>query len=166
MTEDDTRRAVATIFLAGTLGCVLIDAYLVVTHGLVFHDASALIVSQWDASNALGRAAFEGGWPTALLGFAMHYCVSVIWAAVYVAVALRVPALLRQPILSGIAFGLVVMLVMKYAIVPLGHASQGHPSPVQLVNQILAHVLAFGIPVALIASARLRRPNRRPARRG
>lgn len=149
-------RIVATIVLAGTLGCVLIDAYLVVTHAWLFHDATALVVSQWDASNALGPAAFRGGLSTALLGFAMHYCVSLIWAAIFVISALRLRALSDYPILSGTAFGIVVLLVMKYAVVPLGHASQTIASPAQLVNQILAHVVAFGIPVALVAAAGLR----------
>lgn len=151
----ESRRVVATTFLAGTLGCVLIDAYLIVTLGWIFHNATALQISQWDASNALGPAAFRGGLPTALLGFAMHYCVSIVWAALYVLAALRARVLLEHPVPSGVVFGIAVMLVMKYVVVPLGHASQPHARPAQLVNQILAHVLAFGIPVALVVTVRL-----------
>jgi hypothetical protein len=148
-------RVAGTIVIAGALGCVAIDLYLVVTHVWVFRDASAIAISQWDASNALGVAAFGGGLPTALLGFAMHLCVSIVWAAVYVFVALRSRAILARPIASGVLFGIVVMLVMKYLIVPLGHAHQVPGTPAQLLNQILAHVLAFGLPVALVVSARL-----------
>jgi uncharacterized membrane protein YagU involved in acid resistance len=149
--------ALSTIIYATLADWFLIDAYLVVTHGLIFHDASALEVSQWDASNALGMAAFRGGIATAALGAALHFVVSLVWTAAYVIAALRVPALLRRPFASGVVFGLVVMAVMKYLIVPLGHASVPTTMhPLQLLNQILAHIAAFGLPVAYIAAARLR----------
>jgi|HubBroStandDraft_2_1064218.scaffolds.fasta_scaffold25697_2 uncharacterized membrane protein YagU involved in acid resistance len=155
-------RIAGTILLAGALGCVLIDLYLIVTIPWLLH-ATPIQISQWDASNALGVAAFNGGMPAALLGFAMHLCVSVIWAAIFVAVALRFRWVLAHPVVSGITFGLVVMVVMRYLIVPLGHAHQPAGTAVQLVNQILAHVAAFGVPVALVVSgglggARVRAP--------
>lgn len=153
--ENGSGRVAGTIVIAGALGCVLIDLYLVVTHVWLLRDATAIAISQWDASNALGVAAFSGGLPAALLGFAMHFCVSVIWAAIYVLLALRLRAILERPIVFGTVFGIVVMLVMKYLVVPLGHAHQGGGTPAQLINQILAHVLAFGLPVALVVSARL-----------
>jgi hypothetical protein len=148
-------RIAGTILLAGALGCVLIDLYLVVTHAWLLRDATPTQISQWDASNALGVAAFGDGMPAALLGFAMHLCVSLIWAAIFVAVALRFRWVLAHPIVSGVVFGLVVMGVMRYLIVPLGHAHQGAGTPVQLFNQALAHVVAFGLPVALVVSAGL-----------
>jgi uncharacterized membrane protein YagU involved in acid resistance len=119
----------------------------------LLRDATPIQISQWDASNALGVAAFSDGMPAALLGFAMHLCVSLIWAAIFVAVALRFRWVLSHPLVSGVIFGLVVMGVMRYLIVPLGHAHQGAGTPVQLLNQMLAHVVAFGLPVALVVSA-------------
>jgi uncharacterized membrane protein YagU involved in acid resistance len=152
------RGTTSTVLRAGVAGWFLIDLWLVITHGLIFHDATVLEVSQWDASNAMGRAAFFGGVPTALLGLAMHFVVSIAWAALYVTAALRYRVLRERPVLAGFAFGLIVMGVMKYLIVPLGHAHQGAFNPAQYANQILAHTVAFGIPVALIVAARLRAP--------
>jgi uncharacterized membrane protein YagU involved in acid resistance len=151
-----TRENVEAVAWSGIAGWLLIDLYLVVTHGLIFHDANALQISQWDASNALGPAAFNGGVPAALLGLVMHFCVSLIWAAIFVAVALRVPALLSHPLISGTIFGLVIFAVMIYGIVPLGHAVQVATTSPKLFNSVLAHIVAFGIPVALIVSYRLR----------
>jgi uncharacterized membrane protein YagU involved in acid resistance len=155
--RNDSGRIAGTILLAGALGCVLIDLYLVVTIAWVLRGATPIQISQWDASNALGVAAFSDGMPAALLGFAMHLCVSLIWAAIFVAVALRFRWVLAHPIVSGVVFGLVVMGVMRYLIVPLGHAHQPTGTPLTLVNQMLAHVVAFGLPVALVVSARLGR---------
>jgi hypothetical protein len=155
MTSTGVRdNTLGTIALAGVAGCVAIDLYLIVTHGLIFHDATALEVSQWDASNALGLSAFSGGLGTALLGLGMHLCVSLVWAAIYVFAARAAPALLRHPWLAGTVFGVVVWFAMRYLVVPLGHAHAGGFSPAQFANQGLAHILAFGIPVALIVSAR------------
>lgn len=147
------RDAFSAALWAGISGWLLIDLYLVITHGLIFHDATAMQVSQWDASNALGAAAFDGGIGTALLGLAMHFCVSMLWAAAYAVAALQFPVLVRRPLLSGICFGLVVFAVMIFGIVPLGHASQpGRSTSIKFANTILAHVVAFGIPVAYITA--------------
>lgn len=143
------------IAVTGLTGAVSVDAYLALTLIFVFHRATLRGMLQWDASNALGDSAFSGGWNTALLGTAMHLVVSTIWAAVFIFAALRVPALLRRPILSGTLFGLLVMLVMSYLVVPLGHAQKFPQPPPIFVNQLIAHVVFFGIPVALVAKRSL-----------
>ena len=132
------------------LVAILIDAYLSITHAFIFHDATPLEVSQWDASNVLGRAAFQGGWATAGLGFLLHLAVSLSWATLYVFAATRLRTLVDRPILWGAVYGILVMLVMRFAVVPLGHAALGATSPAALINVSIAHVLSFGIPVALV----------------
>jgi hypothetical protein len=146
----EPRRFVRAAILAGLTGAILIDAYLSVTHAFIFHDATPLEVSQWDASNVLGRAAFQGGWPAAGLGFLLHLAVSLFWATLFVFAATRLKALVDQPILWGAVYGVLVMLVMRFAVVPLGHAALGATSPAALINVSIAHVLSFGIPVALV----------------
>jgi hypothetical protein len=141
-----------TILLAGVMGAVLIDLYLVITEGYIFHTANALVISQWDASNLLGPAAFRGGVGAALIGFLLHLTVSLIWAAIIALAAVRVRFIAQHPIVTGIAFGMIVRLVMAYVIVPLGRAQMPHANVPHLVNLYIAHTLAFGIPVAWIAA--------------
>src|ERR1700722_20169934 len=71
------------------LGAVLIDLYLAISEPWVAKGVTALLVMQWDASNALGAAAYSGGWATAALGTLMHFCVSIVWGVLFVAAALR-----------------------------------------------------------------------------
>lgn len=136
-------------FVAGVIGAVAIDIYLVVTQSWILHVATPVEISQWDASNLLGRAAFFGGVATALVGFVMNLCVGAAWGIIF-ALAMRSPRLQHaQPLVLGIAFGTIVMLVMRYAVVPLGHAHQPHVDAPRLANLWLAHTIGFGIPVVL-----------------
>jgi hypothetical protein len=145
-----------TGIVAGLAGAIGIDLYLIVTETLVIRNATPLLVMQWDASNALGMAAFDEGWASAVLGTLMHFAVSVAWGTLFVAVALRLRRLLEYPWLSGALLGIVAMGVMR-AVIHLGRAPI-HPFPNAgyFLNILIAHVLFFGIPVALTAAALLR----------
>jgi len=137
--------------LAGIAGALAIDCYLIITQSWIMHVATPLEISQWDASNALGRAAFFGGVSTALLGLLMNLCVGAAWGIGFALVARSYPGLQRVNLLIvGLVFGTVVMLVMRYAVVPLGHAHQPHADALRLANLWLAHTIGFGIPVVLV----------------
>ncbi len=140
--------------ISGLAGAFLVDIYLVITEGYFLHSGlTAQGLSQWDASNFLGRAAFSGGWGTAFLGMFFHAIVSLILAAIFVFAAIRWPGLRRLPLATGAAYGVVIRVVMAYAIVPLGRAKlPPHPTAIYLINNYLAHILAFGIPVVWIAT--------------
>lgn len=154
--------------ISGLAGALLVDIYLVVTEGYFLHSGlTAQGLSQWDASNFLGKAAFSGGWGTAFFGMFCHAIVSLILAAIFVFAALRWPWLRRLPLATGAAYGVVIRVVMADVIVPLGRAKlPPHPTAIYLTNNYLAHVLAFGIPVVWIATRLLpkrRSPAAKPA---
>jgi hypothetical protein len=117
-----------------------------------------LLVMQWDASNLLGRAAYGGGWASAAFGTLLHFCVSIVWGAIFVFAARRLSWLVHRPLAAGLLLGIVAMAVMR-AVIHLGHAVVRPFPSLWLFLYILAgHVLFFGIPVAAVASRRLRRP--------
>jgi hypothetical protein len=150
------RRLALVAVVAGLCGAVLIDLYLIVTETFVIRNATPLLVMQWDASNALGMAAYRGGWATAALGTLMHFAVSIIWGALYVAAAVRVRWFVSHPIAGGVLLGVVAMSVMR-AVIHLGHAIvRPFPNALYFSNILIAHVVFFGIPVALVASRLLR----------
>jgi len=98
------------------------------------------------------HAALHAGLPGILLGQAGHVAVSLVWGFVFVALARRLPELLDRPVLWGALYGIVVMLVMHYVVVPLGHAPRIPYTLPGLVNNLVAHTLCFGVPVALVAA--------------
>jgi hypothetical protein len=143
----NVRRAI----LVGVVGAIAIDAYLSITLQLM-HVANGVILSQWDASNFLGSAAFRGGLSTAAIGFGMHLCVSVAWGIVFAVAFARIAWVRAHPLLAGLIFGAIVMQVMAYVVVPLGHASHPAPALAAWINNFIAHTLFFGVPVAWVVA--------------
>jgi hypothetical protein len=142
---------IRTAILAGIAGAVLIDLYLSITLPIL-HLGTPLTLSQWDASNALGRDAFRGGISTAAIGFAMHLCVSIAWGIAFTFAATRIAWIRAHVLPAGFLFGLLVMAVMAFLVVPLGHASHPAPPLIGLINNVIAHTVFFGMPVAWIAT--------------
>ena len=139
----NVRRAI----FAGVAGAIAIDLYLSITLPLM-HVANGITLSQWDASNLLGSDAFRGGLSTAAIGFGIHLCVSVAWGIVFAFAYARIAWIREHALLAGLIFGALVMQVMAYLIVPLGHASHPAPSLSGWMNNFVAHTLFFGVPVA------------------
>jgi uncharacterized membrane protein len=145
----NVRRAI----LAGVAGAVAIDLYLSISLQLM-HVANGITLSQWDASNLLGNDAFRGGLSTAAIGFGLHLCVSVAWGIVFGLLYSRIAWVRAHALASGLIFGAVVMQVMAYAVVPLGHASHPAPALAGWLNNFVAHTLFFGVPVAWVVAGR------------
>jgi hypothetical protein len=145
-------RSIGTAVAAAIAGLVAITIYLVLERAAAEHLSIVLCLQQllqWDASNAYGLHAFAGGWPMALIGLAMDFVVSLVWALVFTALYLAFAGLRRNIVLAGLAFGAVVMVVMLYAIVPIGHAMRMQNTPPHVLNVFVAHTVFFGLPLAL-----------------
>jgi hypothetical protein len=105
------------------------------------------------ASGLLGRAAFTGGLRTALLGVLCHFIVATSIVAVYFALSRKVDVMRRQPIASGMAYGVIAYLVMNYVVIPLSAVAPGGPKPLAVVaNGLLIHMFGVGIPAAIFAN--------------
>ncbi len=96
------------------------------------------------------------------LGVALHFGVAIGWALGYVYLIRTRPQLLERPLISGLAFGFVVWTFLQIVLLAAGHASDAHALGVQLI----AHMVFYGVPVAYVASAMLRRarPDASPER--
>jgi hypothetical protein len=144
--------AVLAGVLAGLAGAVSIDAYLIVVLVLGFHSIDLAGFYQFIASGAIGQAAYAGP-GGAVLGVALHLIVSLAWGVGYAYVAARTPQVVERPLVSGITFGIVVMLAMQLVEVAGGIYRQ--PDTFSLANALVANVLFFGIPVAYIVRWKL-----------
>jgi fumarate reductase subunit D len=138
--------------VAGLAGNLAISAYLAIALPLFFH-TKPLLLFQWDASNIVGSSAYAGGFWSALLGFAFDCIVAICWAAIFAALYQTVPAVRRSPPVAGMLFGIVVMLVMIDIVVPLRRAQHAAQHAATLLNTAVAHVVFFGLPVALTVAA-------------
>ena len=144
------------IFAAG-----LLVAFFDITYVWIYYVAVLKLISterlfQSIATGLLGRAAFEGGLPTALLGGALHLTIGCTWAAAYWTLGRlwRGLAVLTSDrtgrIVVGFAYGAVIWLTMDLVVLPLSHA---RPTPFwswEFVRDLVEHILILGPSVTLV----------------
>ena len=145
---------------AGIAGGVLIDLFLFAVE-LAGGTPAARLAGNFAfiAATLLGPGAYAS--PAAVpLGVVLHFAVSVGWALGYVYLVRSQPQLLTRPIISGAGFGLTVYVFMQIVLLTAGQYHR--PSPGVLGTQLAAHLVFFGIPVALIVSRALSARSPRP----
>ncbi len=147
-------RAFAAI-LPGGLAAGILDLLFAFTfYGLIL-SVPPLRIFQSVAAGVLGRpAAYAGGVKTFLLGILLHFVVATCIAAVFYVSSLILPLLLRHAVVSGLIYGMIAYLGMKFIVVPLS-AIGGRGAlprfPISL-TEILGHAFLVGLPIALLAS--------------
>jgi hypothetical protein len=115
---------------------------------LILYRVPLSVIYQSIASGLLGREAYRGGLATAGLGVLLHFFIATVWAALFVGMSLKHPVLARRTLASGLAFGLVVYLFMKYVVLPLSAVVRLTPfEPLAMVG----HALLVGLPIAFFA---------------
>lgn len=103
---------------------------------------SPMRILQGIAAGALGRASFHGGIATALLGAGFQWFIGACYVLAYALFARRVAPLRLHPRRYGIAYGMLLYLVMSNIVVPLSAAPQPvHPNLVWM----LANIPMFGV---------------------
>ena len=150
----ESRHHPVRAILTGALIVAALDAL----DAIVFFGMTAgvrpIVIFQSIAGGVLGRAAFRGGLPTALLGGLLHFCVATCIVSTYYVVSRRIRPLARKPRLYGPLFGVVAFFVMRFIVVPLSAALQGHLTLPLLLNGVFGHAVLVGLPSALVARDR------------
>ena len=143
-------RALDTILYGGLVIGILDGLFALVFYGLIL-GVKPLRIFQSVASGLLGRASFDGGVQTFLLGILLHFVVATCIAAVYYAASLMLPVLIRHAVVSGLIYGLLAYVVMNYVVIPLSAAGPGRFSWRTFLPAFIAHAFLVGLPVALLA---------------
>jgi uncharacterized membrane protein YagU involved in acid resistance len=109
---------------------------------------SPAFIMQAIAGGLLGKASFDGGIATMILGAALQEAMGVLIATIYVVALKTFPGLLQRWILSGLSYGVIVFFVMNYVVVPLSAwKSAPHFTSVKFAENMAA-MLLFGLIVA------------------
>lgn len=111
--------------------------------------APPLRVMQAVASGLLGRAAFDGGATTGVLGLALHFAMNILMAVIFIALARTVPAIRNNLVPAGLAYGCAIYFVMRWVVVPLSRC----PADLRVINplELAFHVVGVGLVIALAA---------------
>ena len=97
------------------------------------------------ASGILGKSAFAGGDWAATIGFAAHYAIMLVFAAVYIFASRYWPSLWRNVIASGTVYGLLTFVLMNYIVVPLSAAARWPDwTALTLAHALSVHVVFVG----------------------
>lgn len=146
------RPAIFAILVGGGIAATLDIAYAL-TFWHFYRDVAPVAVLHTIAGGLLGLpAAHAGGNATALLGLALHYFIACGMAAAFYCVSGHWRLLVRQPIFSGIAYGVLLYAIMNFIVLPLSAlpAHAWKPTPASL-GDLCSHMFFVGIPIALAA---------------
>ena len=147
------------VLIGGSIAGAL-DILFAITYAAV-NGVAPVKLLQTVASGLLGKAAFDGGMPAAILGLAGHFGMSYLWAALFVAAASRVTPLVSKPAVAGPIFGILVFFTMRLVVLPL--SAFPYPivfKPLSWGLDLLSHMFFFGLPIAFAAAKAIR--GRRP----
>jgi hypothetical protein len=141
--------AFATL-IAGTLD--LLSAF--VFAGLA--GMAPLGVLAFVASGPFGSAPTPtAGW--AIVGLLVHFAIMACMVAAYMIAAQRLPVLLRQPVIAGLLYGLLLWGIMYWIVRPLRWPEMPLPHTLKGISeQLFSHCILVGLPIAWIARRMLR----------
>ena len=101
------------------------------------------------AAGLLGPQSYEGGMATAGLGLAFHFFVAFVVVSIFCLASRKIPFLIKQPLISGVFYGIGVYIVMYWLVLPTAFPAFRH----RLSNELLAvaiHICLIGLPTASI----------------
>jgi uncharacterized membrane protein YagU involved in acid resistance len=146
-----SRRTATSFLLGGGVAGALDITYAFVFYGFR-NGVPPTRILQSVASGLLGRAAFSGGIPAAVLGLFLHFLIAFSAAGVYFVASRYVRVLAESPVVCGALYGICIYGFMNLVVLPLSRFPQ-KPSfpPDVLVTGLLVHMFFIGTPIALAA---------------
>jgi hypothetical protein len=154
--SDTTLPSARRVLLAAMVVAVadMLDAIIVWV--VIYQRATVERIFQSVATGLLGPASFQGGAGTAALGLVLHCIVALGWTLVFFFLLRQWPwlrrttASTRGAVLAGLAYGVVVWLLMDAVVLPLSRARVTPLSQPWFWIQLATHPFVVGLPIALI----------------
>jgi uncharacterized membrane protein YagU involved in acid resistance len=106
---------------------------------------------QFIASGVLGTSAFTGGIGTAALGLLFHFMLAYIFTIAFYVIYPRINLLLKNKIITGLAYGVMVWCIMNLVVLPLSNAPAVPLQTKGVIIGMLIIMFCVGLPIALFA---------------
>lgn len=110
-----------------------------------------LMMLKFIASGVFGTDAFAGGSGFAVAGALFHYIIALIWTVLFFLLYPRWKFLQQNVWVTGVAYGLLVWLVMNRIVLPLSNTP---PLPLTLKGALISSMIliaAIGMPLSWMA---------------
>jgi hypothetical protein len=141
---------------AGLLLGLIDICYAWLLYVIILGRSTYLRVAQSIASGILGKETYSGGMATAALGLTLHFTIAMTWTVFFYLLLRYWPPMRRMlqapngAIYVGLAYGVVIWLVMNLVVIPLSRAN-GAPLFTWLSGlSIVVHAALLGLPMVLI----------------
>lgn len=114
-------------------------------------------VFQSIAVGVLGKASYEGGVATALLGAGLHAAMAIAFVVICIALSFRFRLLAERPVMAGMLYGVGLYAAMNFVVMPLSRvdASPSFKHLDTMAMSVVAHMV-FGV-VCTVFARRARR---------
>lgn len=106
-------RAVVATLVGGLLAGTIDIGAAALINGL-----DPRVILRFIAGGLQGKAALQGGAASAWLGLFLQWGMGIVIAAIFVTAALRLRWMVTRWFLAGLAYGVVVFVVMNYVVLP------------------------------------------------
>ena len=151
------REVLSAICLGG-----IIAATIDIGAASLINGRSPAFIMQAIAGGVLGRATFQGGAGSAILGALLQELMGILIAAIYVVVLSKaIPGLSRRWVMSGLVYGVIIYFVMNYVVVPLSALKSMPHFKAMKFAEDMAAMLLFGLIVAFFARRLVSAPRAR-----
>ena len=131
--------------LSGGLALGTLDLIFACTYWNLARDVAPIRILQSIAAGVQGKAAFDGGAASAMLGAVCHYFIATMMVLAYYLVSARWRALLQHPVRYGLLYGLLLFAVMTWIVVPLSNASPPKAISLPWVASSIVMHMVFGV---------------------
>ncbi|MEQ1929714.1 MAG: hypothetical protein ABL957_04160 [Parvularculaceae bacterium] len=142
---------------AGLAGGILDFAAASIVYPLAYPGLKIMRIWQSVAEGVLGKAAYDGGLRTAVLGAGLHFVIALCAGMTLAAVMSRAEIFRRLWPVSGALYGVSMYCFMQLVVLPLSQVGVKHPDAKALAIGLGIHILVFGLGSALVASRLLKR---------
>ena len=140
----------ARLVLTATLLCGALDIGYAIVMSML-RGGTALGVLHSVASGPFGDDIDRLGWIGGLLGLAVHFSIMLVMVSIFCVAVARLRRLNSNPLLSGIAYGVISYFVMYWVVLAL-RWPQTFPQtdPMKIFRALLPHIICVGIPLAFL----------------
>lgn len=108
------------------------------------------------AFGLIGPAAKDGGFEIVVLGTLLHFFIAMAGAAIFYAIVRQLKWLPRHWLLLAVIYGLGILLVMNYVILPLSAIGRGIYPLNELHFAAFWHIVLHGLPVGYFVARGLK----------
>ncbi len=143
-------RALGAVVWIGLIAGILdIGENIIYNH---FRGVTPKMIFQYIASGLIGMPSFQMGGTSVALGVAIHFAIALTWTAIFYVATRRMAVLRERPVVSGLAYGVVVYLIMTFVVLPLTRVPPlKHPVTLMgRVNALLPLLFCIGLTISLL----------------